>query len=113
MSYKMRSFSFPLYPYPRYRTPTSEDLTFDFGDDIQDTRLEKDFVLVDSPVPYYEAIEYSAEPEPHSPDAYSEKVCIILSSSVQALISYFASGKDANAADSSRASSHPPELEEH
>lgn len=75
MAYKMRSFSFPLYPYPRYRTPTSEDLTFDFGDDIHDTRPESDFILVDSPVPYYESNKYTTEPESQSPVAHVEKVC--------------------------------------
>ena len=113
MSYKMRSFSFPLYPYPRYRTPTSEDLAFDFGDDIHDARPEKDIVLVDSPAPYYETIQYSTEPEVQSPAAHVEKVCIILSSSIHALINSFASGRDADATDSSRASSHSPEPQEH
>ena len=72
-TYKRRSFSFPLYPYPRYRTPSSEDLTFTFDDDAHDKSIAENFVLADSPTPG-EEFKFSAEPEIQNATVLAEKV---------------------------------------
>ncbi|KAF7789623.1 hypothetical protein EIP86_000569 [Pleurotus ostreatoroseus] len=71
-TYKRRSFSFPLYPYPRYRTPSSEDLTFTFDDDAHDKFIAENFVLADSPTPG-EEFKFSAEPEIQNATVLAEK----------------------------------------